>query len=109
MSNELPGLGNEPPENPEEPDLSEKTFWVASGFGFHSHKPFVNITWPDGSAHQFSVEQARSFAIDILEAAEASVSDAFLWHLIMDKLDMDTQIAAAIIYEARQWRKEQEP
>lgn len=55
---------------------------VSTIFGAKARKPIVVIKWPtlarERGEVQFSVEEARNLAANIVQAAESAIQDAFL-------------------------------
>jgi hypothetical protein len=82
-----------------------KTIMVESGYGGNTRQPFVEIKdeWLKAPM-QLSPEEARDLALNLLEAAEASEQDAFMFEFVSKDLHAGDQAAANIIGEFRKWR-----
>lgn len=89
-------------------DGDEIVFWVSSGFGHNTQRPFVQVVIDalDASA-QMSPAEARSLALNLLEAAEAAESDAFLVTFLRDTIGAEDRSIASILTDFRQWRESQ--
>jgi hypothetical protein len=67
-------------------------------------KPFVQFAC-DISPTQFTPAKAREIALMLLEAADASESDAVLMGYARDVLDLDQQASAKLLNQFRQYRE----
>ena len=84
--------------------MGEKTILVSSGFGSKARKPFVVIESEDlDKPLQISPDDARNLAMNLLRAAEAADTDAFLVDFMKDTLD--PQQIASLLYEFRNARE----
>ncbi len=83
-----------------------ETVWtVVSGFGHNTQQPFVEvIVRPQEIVTQMSPESARELAINLLAAADAAESDAFLVSFVRDRIGADERSAAGILFDFREWR-----
>lgn len=86
--------------------MGEKEFWVTSGYGIKYRKPFVSIHYQD-TVIQVGPDKAREIAGMLLEAAEASDQDAFLFEFAKKTIGVDDAGAAGLLNEFRLYRKEQ--
>jgi hypothetical protein len=79
---------------------------VSSGYGRKTRAPFVTLALPpDVSTVQLPPDQARQIAMQLLEAAEASHSDAFLAGYLRTKVGLeDIEKIAMVIEDARAFR-----
>lgn len=77
--------------------------WVVGGVSHRTGKPFLRIEWGEQRG-QVDVDEARSFAHDLLEASANGVTEAALleWARVELKLDLDA--AARMIDGLRQYR-----
>jgi len=82
--------------------MSEDVLSVESIFGAMTGEPLVVIRWGERAA-QLSPTEARGFALDVLECAEASVGDAFLADFYA-KAGASVQEIAGIIRDFRAFR-----
>ena len=80
------------------------TLWASSGYGANSRQPFVTVHWKDVVV-QLSPDDARRFAISIVEAAEAAEQDAFLVEFTKESVGFDDAAAIALLSEYRTWRE----
>lgn len=64
----------------------------------------VQIEVPDGKA-QLSLEQTEDLARNLVHAAEASATDAFLIEFLRESLELDDNAVWGIIREFREWRE----
>lgn len=84
--------------------MTDKLILVSSGFGSKARKPFVVIESEDlDKPFQISPDDARKLAMNLLRAAEASDTDAFMVGFMKDSLD--EQQIAALLYEFRNARE----
>jgi len=90
-------------ENVKTPD--EKNFWVQSGYGINTRKPFVAFHWQD-VVFQVDVEKAREIAGMIFQAAEAAETDGFIFEWIQEETKVDEKAARVFLGEYRKWRDE---
>lgn len=77
---------------------------VTSGYGYNTHEPFVEINAPKKRI-QMTPENARDLALNLLQAAEAAYSDAFLIEFSKGVLEVGEKEAAVILHEFRKWRE----
>jgi hypothetical protein len=79
---------------------------VSSGYGRNTRAPFVTLALPpDVTTVQLPPEQARQVAMQLVEAAEASHSDAFLAGFLRERIGVtDDGKIAMVIEEAREFR-----
>jgi hypothetical protein len=67
------------------------TLWAASLFGAREKKGRVDLSEVDEQGkvvwqRQVSIDEARNFAMHILEAAEAAETDEILWYWLQDEV-----------------------
>lgn len=78
---------------------------VESGYGGNTRQPFVEIkTDKLKEPLQLSPEEARDLASNLLQAAEASENDAFMFEFISKELHAGDNAGANILMEFRKWR-----
>lgn len=85
--------------------MSESEFHVTSGYGHNSREPFVQMQCPNPVV-QMSPENARDLALNLLQAAEAAYSDAFLVEFL-GAIESET-VAAGLLIEFRKWREQKQ-
>lgn len=78
--------------------------WHQSGVNKNG-EPFVQLFQDDKIICQFTPEQARDSAKNLLEATEAAEQDAFLLEFFGKKLRMPMDEVYGIVVEYRQWRE----
>jgi len=86
-----------------------KTILVTSGYGGNTGQPFVEIKDDRLKAPmQLSPEEARDLALNLLEAAEASEQDAFIFEFhsgfIQGTESEKKNVGASMLIEFRKWR-----
>ena len=87
-------------------DGAGDTISVSSTYGAKTKRPFVAVTWGEQVA-QLPPDSARQLAIDILESAEASISDAFLMEWLAERVGVsDQNMRGAMLMELRKFRQE---
>lgn len=79
--------------------------WHQSGVNLRG-EPFIQLILGESIIAQQSVEQARESAMAMLEAAEAAEQDAFLLFWVTTHLEQDPKVAACILQEFRNFRRE---
>ncbi|HEY8597358.1 MAG TPA: hypothetical protein VIL85_02940 [Thermomicrobiales bacterium] len=79
----------------------------SSGYGYNTKRPFVNLLIGDRKPIQLSPDEARSVALQLIEAAETAEQDAFLVEWGTEALG-DERTAAALLMQFRKWREERE-
>ena len=79
---------------------------VASTYGATTQKPYVELT-TDVSPLQLSPAKAREIALMLLEAADASESDALLARFARETLNLDQVGQAKLIDQFRRTREQQ--
>lgn len=77
---------------------------VNSLFGANTHLPIVELQIDEKSL-QMVAAKAREIAHMLMEAAEASTTDAFLHHWVTSVLGQTEAMAAQIICDFRQYRE----
>ena len=82
-----------------------KTLMVTSGYGGNTRLPFVEIHSDKikDEVLQLSPEEARDFAANLLQAAEAAEQDAFIFEFHADLLN-DRVMGAQMLVQFRVWR-----
>jgi len=80
------------------------TLWHQSGVN-KDGEPFVHLFMDDKPLGQFTPEEARDHAKNMLEATEAAEQDAFLFHFFMKELKAPVEHAMGIIVEFRKFRE----
>lgn len=76
---------------------------VRSLYGAKTKQPLVSLHWQD-TAVQLTPAQAREMAGNLVQAAEASEQDAFLFEWSQAAVGCDEQAAARLIEAFRSWR-----
>lgn len=79
-------------------------FRVSSIYGYKSQKPYVNVE-TSMSPMQCSPAKAREMALMLLEAADASESDAVVIGFARDALGMSETDQAKLVNQFRQYRE----
>lgn len=89
-------------------NIKDKEFFVETIFGFNTRQPLVRISYgPEGFAReicQIPPEDAISFAMNLLQASQASLTDAFLISFLEQRVGAEPQAVAGILKEFRDWR-----
>lgn len=79
--------------------------WHQSGINLKG-EPFVQLLKNAEIIGQMTPQEARDHAQAVIEAAEASEQDAFLWDFAKSKIGMETKDAFKIITAFRAYRAE---
>jgi hypothetical protein len=90
------------------PDQREPGVYVSNLYGYHADMPLVEleIVGHREPRVQMTIDQARSVALQLLEACEASAQDAFLIRFFRDKLELDERHAATMLMHYRKMRED---
>lgn len=79
---------------------------VESVYGAESHEALVEVSWGDRSG-VLSLDAARQLGRDLIEAASASETDAFLMDFLEKRVGVkDITQRAGVLMDFRKWRKE---
>lgn len=82
----------------------ELGFKIQAFFGMRTKQPIVKFPWPSREELQLNLDQARSHAANMLGAAEAAETDAFLRHFMRDKIQVGDTEAQGMVLEFRDFR-----
>lgn len=85
--------------------LPDDVLWHQSGINAKG-EPFIQLLRGTAVIAQMDPEQARDHARAILEAAEASEQDAFIFDWVMNRVGSGQQQAAGLLQDFRQYRRE---
>lgn len=81
-------------------------FLVSSIYGHNTQQPLVNLTYGAKDFHvQMLPEDAIDLAHNLLAAAEASLTDAYLVGFFRGRVGADQQTIAIMLMEFREWRE----
>jgi hypothetical protein len=78
--------------------------YVGVIFGFNTRQAIVSLQWQDLSL-QLEPDDARQHALQILECAEASESDLFLYSFLQDTIDASLDEAHILIRDFQLFRQ----
>ena len=92
---------------------------VSTIFGHGSQKPIVELRLPRPvTSHpeherkrnlvQLSVDEARDLALNLLQAAESAVQDAFIVDFMKLRIGLDERQVAALLAEYRTMRRDRQ-
>lgn len=82
-----------------------QTLWSQSGVNAKG-EPFVQLTLEGNVIAQFTPSECRDFAHVLIEASEASETDAFMMQFVQKKLGVGRDHAGAVLIELRKFREE---
>lgn len=82
----------------------ERGFWITSGYGANTREPYIEVQLEDAKI-QMPPEDARRLALNLLQAAEAALSDAFLVEFMQAEIGLERPQAANILVKYREWRE----
>jgi hypothetical protein len=91
---------------PEDQHVDPSMIMVSSMVSSRTREPMVMLRWFTFVA-QIGPEQARELAFNLLDAAEAAKSDAYLMQ-IMTKLSDDPEAGPQLVAAFREFRRQQE-
>jgi hypothetical protein len=78
--------------------------WASSSVHADDRAPWVHLQWADKSG-MLTPDEARQFALSVLDAAEAAEHDAFLVRFLTDNIESDFSTAIAVLREFREMRE----
>jgi hypothetical protein len=85
-----------------------KSFFVETMFGAKTRQPIVRISYgPEGFTReiaQIPPEDAISLAMNLLQASQASLTDAFLVSFLEQRIGAEPEQVFGILKEFRDWR-----
>ena len=84
-------------------DMEGNTIEVRSLVSHRDHRPLVSLQWGSRIA-QLEAQQARNHAFAVLECLNASVSDAAVFGLLVEKVGLAEEAAAAMLLDLRDYR-----
>ena len=86
-------------------DRRERKINVESIFGRANRLPLVNVVFPDGLDRlSLSPDEARDLALNLLQAAEASIGDGFVFQFFHKEMDVTEAQAGALMLKLRGYR-----
>ena len=84
---------------------TEHRIEVQSGFGANTREPFVTLTLPDGRDRiQMRAHEARDLAVNILQGAEAALTDGLVVEFFRGKVGLGMPEVAGILSQLRAYR-----
>jgi hypothetical protein len=81
---------------------------VTSNYDLERNEPIVLLVSENGTSVVLSPENARDLALNLLQAVEASYSDAFLYEFMSDAIEADQNQVGALLNEFRAWREQKQ-
>lgn len=92
---------------------------VSTIYGHGSQQPIVELRLPKPSKKQplaeqqrnliqLSVDEARDLALNLLQAAESAIGDAFLVDFMTQKIGLDMPAVAHLLADFRQMRRDRQ-
>ncbi len=84
----------------------DEGFFVSSIYGAQVRRPLVQIRIGDQAPFAISPGEARDVAHNLLAAAEAAESDAFIFEFMAQKVGLGEPEGGAMLVAFRQWREE---
>ena len=85
--------------------MERRAIMVTTLYGRDNKIPMVQIEVPNGKA-QLSLEETEDLARNLVHAAEASATDAFLIEFLRGPvLELEDNVVWGIIKEFREWRE----
>ncbi len=79
--------------------------WAYSIFGAQLRKGLVKLVHDKNVIAMMTPAEARSWAMNILEAAEAAETDEFLMEVFKEKVGLDDAHAVAVLADFRKHRE----
>jgi hypothetical protein len=84
-----------------------KMIWASSSVHADDRAPWVHLQWADKRG-MLTPEEARQFALSVLEAAAAAEHDAFLVDFLTKDIGSEFAVAIAVLHDFRN-RRERKP
>jgi hypothetical protein len=81
--------------------------WASSSVHADDRAPWVHLQWADKKG-MLTPDEARQFALSVLEAAEAAEHDSLLVGFLTKDIGSDFATAIAVLHDFRQ-RRERKP
>lgn len=78
-------------------------WYIETLYGAETKQPLVKISYDNRQVCMVNPKDAVMLAINLIQAANASITDAFLFEFIATQ-GVDTQGAAQLMGEFRKWR-----
>jgi uncharacterized protein YbaA (DUF1428 family) len=83
----------------------EKTLWAKSLFGMNTRRGIVELSFGE-TIVQCSSDEARSFALSVIEAAEAAETDEFIFHWLERRIGVKGDAEkASVLKDFREQRE----
>ena len=103
------GKQRRPREQPVTEQPRERKISVESIFGHANRRPLVNLLLPDGLDRlSLAPDEARDLALNLLQAAEASLGDGFVFEFFSKEMDLPESQAAGLMLKLRGYRQRHE-
>lgn len=83
-------------------------FFCESGYGHNTKQPFVALSYNGRMIAQMPPETAQELAMNLITAAEGSLSDAFLIEFFRDVIKTDEGRIGYVVMEFRKFRDERD-
>lgn len=77
---------------------------VTTMYGLETRQPYVSLAW-GAERGDLTPDEARTFALQVLDAASASEADAFLVEFLNENVGANLEHAAHLLNEFREWRE----
>jgi hypothetical protein len=88
--------------------MSAVELWAYSIYGAETRKGLVKLLKDKEVIATVSPQEARSWAMNILEAAEAAETDEYLIWLLTQRVGLDLKPAAKVLQEFRDYREKRQ-
>jgi hypothetical protein len=82
----------------------EKSFFVETVFGAKSRQPLVRISCDGKEIALMPAEDATALAMNLLQSAQASLTDAFLVSFLEQSVNLEPAQVFGVLKEFRDWR-----
>lgn len=82
----------------------EKSFFVETVFGHRTRQPLVRISYDGKEIAMIAPEDATSFAMNLLQSAQASLMDAFFISFLEQRVGAGEDQVSGLLGEFRDWR-----
>jgi hypothetical protein len=79
--------------------------WAYSIFGAELRKGLVKLVYDKNVIAMVTPAEARSWALNVLEAAEAAECDEFLMAMFKERIGLDDEKAVAVLADFRRFRE----
>ena len=86
-------------------ERASRVVWVRSMYGHRTREPGVTMAMPAGEMVQMTPGEARQLGRQLVEAAEAAISDAFIVEYFAEHINIKEEMIFKLLADFREWRE----